>query len=277
MGDQPQGSADPVVARLIGDLYAACGLDYRGWSPAVVSARLRGLCEAEGIDDFEALRGRALDEAGFRDRLTVALAPAIDGPFPDVELVRTLRAEVCPRLKTYPSIRVWHAGCATGEEVYTTAIVLREEGLTERSRIYATELGDALVERARSGRSPAAAEPAAARYRDSGGTATLDEYYRPEGGELVVRPALADRITFHVHNLVGDASFNEFQLVVCRGVLPLFTPSARQRALRVIGDSLCQFGYLALGPGEARLVDRHGPDVTFEPVAGARDLLRRVR
>jgi chemotaxis protein methyltransferase CheR len=265
---------DAAAARLVDDLYSACGLDYRGWASSVVAARLRALAAAEGAADLDALRAQVLDQVPARDRLVVALAARVDGPFPDVDFARLLRREVCPRLRTYPSIRIWHAGCSTGEEAYTTAIILREEGLYERSRIYATDLGDALVGRARSGVSQAAWAPAAARYLAAGGTALLDEYYRREGDHLVARPSLRARIAFDVHSLATDASFNEFQLIVCRGVLPAFAPALRQRALRVIGESLCPFGFLALGGGEGARVEL--PD-DLEAVTGAHNLYRRSR
>jgi chemotaxis protein methyltransferase CheR len=269
-----EGGVAVEVHQLVEDLYSTSGHDYRGWSPAVLARRLCEHADAEGVADLGALRARVLDDPAARSRLVLALAPRVGGPFPDVAFARLLREEVLPRLRTYPSIRIWHAGCSTGEEVYTTAILLREEGLAGRSRIYATDDSGVLLDRARSGRSDGAWSTAAARYLAAGGQALLDEYYRPEGGQLVARPVLRERMVFDNHAFASDASFNEFQLVICRGVIRQYSAALRQRALRVIHDSLCRLGYLALGPGEDARGER---PADFEVVAGGRDLYRRAR
>jgi chemotaxis protein methyltransferase CheR len=264
---------DPAVIGLVDDLWATHGLDYRGWSAQLVATRARARAALEGVSDLHALRVRLLDDRGCLERLVTDLAARPLGPFADVGFARALRDELCPRLRTYPSVRIWHAGCATGEDVYTTAIVLREEGLLGRSRIYATEHGELLVARAQAGLSEAAWPAAGQRYLEAGGKSALAEYYRAEHGRLVARDDLRERIVFGVHSFASDASVNEFHLVVCRGVLSQFGPALRARAYQVIDDSLVRFGYLALGHGEAAQLPR---ERSLERVRWADDVARKV-
>jgi chemotaxis protein methyltransferase CheR len=175
---------------------------------------------------------------------------AISGLFHAVPMYRVLRHEVAPLLRTWPSVRVWHAGIAEGAEVYATAIVLREEGLLERTTIWATDPDPARVESARGGTFPAAVlATAATDYAASGGTSLLEEYCTLEGDRVVMRAVLGERVVFSEHDAGKDASFNEFQLVIHRigASRPGF--GSRSRALRLADASLCRFGILILAEG----------------------------
>jgi chemotaxis protein methyltransferase CheR len=263
-----------AVMGLVDDLWSTHGLDYRGWSVHIVAARARQRAALEGLPDLLALRARVLDDRSCLERLVTDLAAHPVGPFADVGFARALRGELSARLRTYPSIRIWHAGCATGEDVYTTAIVLREEGLLARCRIYGTEAGEFLVKQAQAGMSETAWPAACQRYVEAGGQSSLAEYYRFDNGRMMARDDLRARIFFGVHSFASDASFNEFHLVVCRGVLSQFGSSLRARAIQVIDDSLCRFGYLALGPGETTVAPL--PRDRFELVRWADDIARKV-
>jgi chemotaxis protein methyltransferase CheR len=270
---EARASDDPALVALVEELWDRHGLDYRGWTAERVAARLGELIGRAGLADLYSLRLR-LGDVGWLERVVAALAARPGGPFADVALYRALRDELCPRLRTYPSFRIWHAGCASGEDAYATAIVLREEGLRERGHVYGTDQHDALVARAREGRSEAAGPEAVARYAEAGGRASLAEYYQVRDGGLVARESLRERMVFAVHSLATDASFNEFNLVICRGVLPAFAPALRERALGLFGASLCRFGYLALGRGEGAGLTP--PRDRFEPVRWADDVFRKV-
>jgi chemotaxis protein methyltransferase CheR len=167
--------------------------------------------------------------------------------------VGVLRRELVPRLRTYPSLRVWHAG-SPAVDVYATAIVLREEGLLTRTRIYATADSDEAVDELRRGDAAGPLEAAAAGYHEAGGAAALDEYYQPAegaGGALHIRPLLRERLVFAVHSLATDASFNEFHLIVARDLAAGGDPALHARAEAVLRDSLCPLGFLLLGTGPA--------------------------
>jgi chemotaxis protein methyltransferase CheR len=173
--------------------------------------------------------------------------------FEGVPLYRALRHEVVPLLRTWPSVKVWHAGIAEGPEVYATAIVLREEGVLDRTTIWATDPEPERIASARSGTFPASAlENASAGYLASGGTQALAEYATSRGENVEMRSLLAERMVFSEHDASKDGSFNEFQLVIyrLRASRPGF--GARQRALRIADESLCRFGVLMLADG-ARL------------------------
>jgi chemotaxis protein methyltransferase CheR len=175
------------------------------------------------------------------------------GLFQAVPLYRALRHEIVPLLRTWPSVKVWHAGIGGGEEVYATAIVLREERVLERATIWATDPEPARVAAARSGSFPSSVlANASADYVASGGTQVLAEYSTPRGEDVEMRSLLAERVVFSEHDANKDGSFNEFQLVIyrLRASRPGF--GSRQRALRIVDESLCRFGVLMLADG-ARL------------------------
>lgn len=192
-------------------------------------------------------------------------------PFQDVDWVSLLRHELVPRLRTYPSLRLWHAG-GPAAEVYSSAIVLREEGLLSRALIYATADGDQALDRLRRDELPGALDAAGADYLSSGGRASIDEYYQQAGGGLQPRPLLRDRVVFAAHSFATDASFNEFHLVICRD-LDAADPELCTRAERVLRDSLCPLGFLRLAGGGAP------PSATgrwLEPLRPDLGLYRRI-
>jgi chemotaxis protein methyltransferase CheR len=171
----------------------------------------------------------------------------LGGWFEDEALFRTLRDDVVPRLRTYPSVMVWLPACGAGAFAYQLAIVLREEGLAARCRIYATDTSDAALEHARGGVYPIGEVAGAAdAYLRSGGRSTLDEYFRREGDLAVIRPLLRDRIAFFHHDFTADASFNEFQLIIGRHVFPALAPTLAERVARLMDESLCRSGVVSV-------------------------------
>ena len=182
-----------------------------------------------------------------------------------------LRQKVIPFLRTYPFIQVWHPGCGTGAEVYATAILLREEGLHDRTRVYATEDNETVLTRARQATYPLASlGETALHYQQSGGTSTLSEYYSVSGDQIVLRPLLAQHVAFFLHDPATDASFNQFQLILCRGAMTRLAP----RVFDLLHGSLCRFGILGLGPGES--LRRHRYKTCYEEIDGKARLYRRV-
>jgi chemotaxis protein methyltransferase CheR len=173
-------------------------------------------------------------------------------PLFDPVLVRAMRSQVLPLLRTYPSVAVWHAGCGDGEALWATAILVHEAGLWPRTRIWATDVDPATLERARSGSYDRGCLSADGTSDDdpTGGVKSLAEYVRIEAGRVTLRPTLRDRIAFFQHDLTTDASFREFQLIVCQGLLPTLPARQASRARAVLDDSLVRLGLLVLGPGE---------------------------
>jgi chemotaxis protein methyltransferase CheR len=226
-----------------------------------------------------------LHEPAFIERFLRSFCGAGLSMFSDADFYQAFRTKVVPQLKTYPFVRIWHAGCSTGEEVYALAILLQEENIGQRTRIYATDLSEEAVAEARLGSfRAAAADEFAGNYLKAGGKGSLSEYFKRKGRRLLVDPSLKKNIVFSEHNLATDGSFNEFQVIICRGILGNFNHRLRERVGRLIYDSLSRFGVLALGANEsldafpyedtyavldaeACLYQKHGSDV-ISAIAG---------
>ena len=171
--------------------------------------------------------------------------------FRDPTFYRLLRDRVLPLLRTYPLVRVWHAGCSTGEEVYSLAILLEEEGLYERCRIYATDMSSGALKRAEAGVLPLSAmRDNTANYQAAGGRGPFARFYKVHGQSAVLQASLRRNVVFAQHNLVTDQSFNEFNVVLCRNVLIYFNRALQERVHRLLYQSLGRFGFLGLGARE---------------------------
>jgi len=179
--------------------------------------------------------------------------------FREAETWRCLREEVVPVLRTYPSVRIWSVGCATGEEVYSLAIMLEEEGLYQRSTIYATDMNEDALAVARSGAcSLERLRTYEVDYLRAGGRSSLSTFFTTSGRMARLRRDLLHNVTWAQHNLVTDTSFNEFHLIVCTNVLMYFRPTLQQRAQRVFHDSLVRSGFIALGRPESMVFASEG-------------------
>jgi chemotaxis protein methyltransferase CheR len=206
----------------------------------------------EGLSTISALQERVLHERPALERFVERVTSQATSAFQNPDQALVLRREVVPLLRTYPFVRVWHVGCATGEEVYATAIVLHEESLYPRARIYATDVSESNLERARAATFPLSAmQDDAEAARRAGCRQDLAAYYQVEGDRAVILPELRKNVIFSQHNLVTDEAFNEFQLIVCRNVLRAFDQRLRHRAHEVLYRSLCNFGVLALSGRES--------------------------
>jgi chemotaxis protein methyltransferase CheR len=178
--------------------------------------------------------------------------------FRDPTFYRAFREKVVPLLRTYPFIRIWAAGCSTGEETYSLAIVLREEGLYDRTRIYATDINDRVLEQARAGRFPLEKmREYTGNYLRAGGTEEFSQYYTVEGEMARFSSELCDQVVFAQHNLVSDAPFNEFNVIVCRNVMIYFGKTLQDRVHELFYDSLETLGILAMGHKESIRFTRH--------------------
>lgn len=224
------------------------GYDFRDYEPGAVRRRIREAMLAARVSTISRFQEKVLHNPAFLERFLRAFSSTGLSMFSDSGFYQAFRAKVVPLLRTYPFVRIWHAGCSTGEDVYSMAILLQEEEIYQRSRIYATDLSEEAVRQARAGSFRAsAADEFSANYQKAGGKRSLSRYLKKKGNRLVVEPSLKKNIVFSEHNLATDGSFNEFQVIVCRDVLGSFNHKLRERVDRLIYDSLGRFGVLALG------------------------------
>ncbi|MBW3607449.1 MAG: protein-glutamate O-methyltransferase CheR [Actinobacteria bacterium] len=273
-GDAHEARERLEIELLLEAIQRAYGYDFRGYAVASLRRRLWHRVYGEGLETISGLQERILHEPACMDRLLRDLSINVTEMFRDPSFHRALRAHVFPLLRTYPFIRVWNAGCSTGEEIYSVAIALHEEGLLERTRIYATDIDEAALERARSGAFPLERmQFYTENYQRAGGKESFSRYYSTDGNVARFDPALAAGTVFAQHNLVTDGSFNEFQLIVCRNVLIYFGAELQEKVLGLFGASMTRLGVLALGRKESLRHSRHADE--YEPIVEAEKIFRR--
>lgn len=252
------------------------GYDFREYSVAPLRRSIASGMAGEGVTTISAYQDRLLHDRGSLQRFLRAVGVSVSSMFREPETWRCLREEVIPRLRTYPSVRVWSAGCATGEEAYTLAVLFEEEGLLSRTQIFATDMNEDALATGRRGFYPLAELwEAEAGYRQSGGSSTLAGFYTASGRSAKFRSAIQRRITWAQHNLVTDGSFNDFQLIVCSNVLIYFRPTLQQRAHRLFFDSLVASGFLALGLRETLVFCPESSH--YQQVAAGTKVFRKTR
>jgi len=237
---------------LLEAVYRYYGYDFRNYEPSAVRRRIRETMLAGRVWTISRFQEKLLHEPVFMSRFLRAFSRSGLTLFSDPDFFKAFRSHVVPNLRTYPFIRVWHAGCSTGEDVYSIAILLKEEGLYARSRIYATDLSEIALKQARFGSYARSAIDQSSRdYQVAGGSGSLSDYFKKRGNRLVVDPLLKKNIVFSEHNLATDGSLNEFQVIVCRNMLGIFNHTLRERVGILFNESLNRFGVLALGNTES--------------------------
>jgi chemotaxis protein methyltransferase CheR len=252
------------------------GVDFRNYSQRSLQRRILRRVAAEKAGTVAELQARAESDPACMSRLIGSLTVHTTAIFRDPSFYSALREQVIPLLRTYPFLRFWVAGCSTGEEAYSLAILLHEEGLLGRSRIYATDLNPRVLEMARAGIYTASALRAqASNYRAAGGKGALSDYYISAAGAAILRPFLRDNLVFAAHNLAAGASFNEFHLILCRNVLIYFDRRLQDRVHALLCESLILFGHLALGDSET--VRFSSIDSRYESVAPMQRIYRKIR
>lgn len=267
---------DPTeIDLLLEELYQRHHCDFRGYSRPSLLRSIHRARHALEVSSVAALRELIARDAKARRTLLHSLTTQVSDLFRDPEHFLALRERVVPHLATYPSIRVWIAGCGTGEEAQTLAIILHEAGLLERSLIYATDIDEESLRKAAAG--SFAADRLAGfteNYRKAGGRAALSDYYRIDGPTVTFDPALREHMLFSEHSLATDSAFAEVQLVSCRNVLIYFAPTLRDRTLSLFLDALCPRGFLGLGTQETLGQSEHAD--RFAPFAAAERIYRRA-
>ena len=236
---------------LLETVFRRYGYDFRGYARASIDRRVRQLLSSSGCTTVAELIPKVLNDAEFFSRLVRNFSIPVTEMFRDPAVYRAVREKVVPLLRTWPHFKIWHAGCATGEEVYSLAMLLKEEGLYERATIYATDFNEEALDLAREGIYPIEKFKAATRnYQLAGGKGSLSDYYHAAYDAARMDPALRERVVFSVHNLATDSVFGEIHLVLCRNVLIYFGRELQNRALWLLTESLVHGGYLCLGTKE---------------------------
>ena len=260
---------------LLEAIYQHYGYDFREYARSSLKRRIWRRVAEEGLATISGLQERVLHDRDCLDRLLLDLSISVTSMFRDPTFYAALRNQVVPLMRTYPFIRVWNAGCATGEETYSLAILLREEGLGDRTRMYATDINNAVLRSAQEGVFPLdKMREYTENYIRSGGKASFSDYYKVFGEKVRFDPSLAENVVFAQHNLVSDAAFNEFHLIVCRNVMIYFDRSLQDKVHGLLHRSLVRFGILALGHKESIRFTSYGD--SYEEIDAREKIYRRV-
>lgn len=240
------------ISLLLEAVFQCYGFDFRHYAHASLKRRIHQCMHAEKVGSASALQEKLLYNTASMERFLLVLSINVTSLFRDAGFYRVFREQVVPRLRTYPFIRIWHAGCSSGEEVYSLAILLQEEGLYDRVRLYATDMNEVVLARARDGIYPLERmREYAKNYARAGGKRVLADYYTTQYGRAIFHGSLKKNIVWSQHNLATDGSFNEFHVILCRNVLIYFDQTLQMRVHQLLYDSLINFGMLGLGQMES--------------------------
>ena len=267
---------DEELQSLFQAVFERYGWDFRSYARASLKRRVVRHMAREKYYNVAALQSAVLTDPAAMNRLFTAITVHVSAMFRDPEFYLAFRRNVVPVLTTYPYLRLWVAGTLHGRGGLLLAILLDEAGLYAKSRIYATDISDVVVDQARSGiYSLAQIREFTLNHQAAGGTRPFGEYYTADSENAVLRPYLRSNIVFAVHNLAGDASFNEFHVIFCRNVMIYFDWSLQNRVHALFYNSLMTYGYLGLGRSESIRFSKHETD--YETLGDTQRLYRKIR
>lgn len=246
--------AQKEISELLKVIKGQYDYDFTDYAEASIARRIELFMNAYKIKNIEDLQDKLLSDEEFFELFIQNASVTVTEMFRDPAFYKSLREKVLPRLATYPIIKVWVAGCATGEEAYSIAILLKEEGLYKRSIIYATDINQQSIKVAKEGIFHIGKmQDYTINYIKSGGKKSFSDYYKANFSSVIMDKTLKENMVFAPHNLTVDKSFNEFQLVICRNVLIYFNQKLQNKILNLFYESLCPFGFLGLGNKESLL------------------------
>lgn len=264
------------IELLLEGVFQCYGFDFRHYARASLKRRIWHSVDEERVNSVSALQEKLLHDPACMERFLLALSINVTALFRDPGFYLAFREKVLPQLRTYPFIRIWHAGCSTGEEVYSLAILLQEEGLYERTRLYATDMNEVVLARARDGVYPLESmKEYAQNYGKAGGRRPLADYYMAQYERAIFQASLKKNIVWSQHNLVTDGSFNEFHVILCRNVLIYFDQTLQARVHKLFYESLITFGMLGLGQKESIRFSPHA--ACYEELDSTEKWYRKVR
>lgn len=249
---------DIEIQLLLEALYYRYHYDFRHYARASIKRRLLQATEQMGFASISALQEQVLHDALMLPRLLGYLTVQVSEMFRDPSYYRSLRDDVLPHLQTYPSLKVWIAGCSAGEELHSLAILFKEEGLFDRTLFYATDINPNALQAAQAGVYPMdQVRKYTENHQKSGGRSSLSDYYTADYGRAVFDSSLRSRVVFSDHSLVTDAVFSEMHLISCRNVMIYFDRALQDRAIGLFKDSLVRHGFLGLGAKESLRFSAH--------------------
>lgn len=265
-----------TVRSILTLLFERTGYDFSVYSDTFIRRRLNALMGVEGMADLNELLERIHVDNRLLHRIIQSVPIYTTELFRDSAFFRQFREQVVPILRTYPYLRIWHAGCSTGEEAYSMAILLKEEGLYDRAKIYATDLHEPLLEKAKNAIYPLYwLQPNQSNYVKAGGNANFAKYYSVSANHLMLDSSLKQNIVFAQHNLVTDGVFNEFNVILCRNVLIYFNWTYQNHVHRLLYDSLMPLGILVLGNSES--IRTSGMEDCYKILDSKTKMYQRVR
>ena len=260
---------------LLEAVYRLYGYDFRDYARTSMRRRIANIMRQEGVQTISALQEKILHDRLCFERALNGISVNVSAMFRDPGFFLAFRRHAVPLLRTYPFIRIWQAGCSLGEEAYSLAILLEEEGLYDRALIYATDINEVTLRQAREGIYAAdLMQKYTQNYLQAGGQRSFSEYYTARYEFAILRPALQRNIVFSQHNLVSDAPFNEFNVILCRNVMIYFNQTLQERTHQLFYNSLGMFGILGLGSRESlRFMPQES---SYQPLVESEKLYRRI-
>jgi len=264
------------IELLLEGVFRQYGFDFRSYAYASMRRRLWKRVEAEQLHNISQLQARVLHDQDSMERLLLDLSVNVTAMFRDPLFYLALRSQIIPLLRTYPFIRIWHAGCSTGEEVYSMAIMLEEAGLYDRARIYATDINDVVLRQAQRGIFPLERmQEYTENYIRAGGTRSFSEYYTAKYDGALFDQRLVRNVVFAQHNLVTDRSFADFTMILCRNVLIYFDKDLQNRVHSLFYESLVRLGILCLGSKETLRFSKYEP--CYERLDDSEKIYRKIK
>jgi len=273
---QPARSVEDIELELLLEgIFRQYGFDFRNYALSSLRRRVLNFMRQESISTISLLQDRILHDHLWLERFLYALSVNVSAMFRDPHFYRTLRKEVVPLLRTYPFVRIWLAGVSMGEEVYSLSILLQEEGIYDRCRIYATDINDAVLKRAKEGIYPIELmQTYTNNYIKAGGIQAFSDYYTAAYDRVILKSSLRENVVFAQHNLASDSSFNEFQVILCRNVMIYFNSQLQAHVHHLLHQSLVMFGVLGMGAKETLKFSPHEHE--YEEIDHASRLYRRI-
>ncbi|XPV76648.1 MAG: CheR family methyltransferase [Desulfovibrio sp.] len=262
------------IKLLLEAIFLKYGYDFREYSSAHTKRRLDHRLKLGEFQSYSQMQYKLIYDEHFFNQLLLDLSINVTEMFRDPWFYQKVREEVVPHLQTYPFIKIWHAGCSAGQEVYSMSILLEEEGMKERSQVYATDFNELILERAKKGIYPVELlKDYTANYQKAGGKNSFSDYYTADYDNAVIRRSLRERVLFSSHNLVTDGVFGEMNVIFCRNVLIYFNRELQNRVLGLFYDSLAPGGFLCLGSKESLKFSDYADE--FEVVASKEKIYRK--
>ncbi|TGE33598.1 protein-glutamate O-methyltransferase CheR [Desulfosporosinus sp. Sb-LF] len=251
-------SKDIEIQLLLEAIYLKYGYDFRDYSKAHLKRRIMHRLSVSGFESISQMQYQILYDRTFLENLLTDFSINVTEMFRDPPFYKVFRQEVIPVLKTYPFIKIWHAGCSSGEEVYSMAILLKEEGLYERTQIYATDFNVEVLAKAKQAIYPIDdIKDYTYNYQQSGGLTSFADYYIAKYDSVILDQSLKDKIIFADHNLVTDGVFGEMHVVICRNVLIYFNRELQNKVFKLFYESLRKGGFLGIGTKESLRFSNH--------------------